>query len=522
MLGQAAEMRARLYPSSTVRSAKRLMGKTAQEVDYFPGTVREGDGGAAMIGLQDRVLAPEQVAGEILRYLLRDAPKEEGPVIVCVPAYFSDSARRATRDAAAIAGIREVRLLNEPTAAALAYGLGDGEEIAVVVDLGGGTLDVSVLEIGEGVFDVRATAGDNQLGGDDWDAAVFAWAREKFFQGQEFQPEEAATLMRSLRLAREELSQQRECQCILPAWSAGGDLVLPLKREEIDEVTAPLRQRIAFPIKEAMERAGISADDVDSLLLVGGMTRTPAIRDLVAATVGQEPRGDVDPDRAIALGAARHAASLRPEEAGPLLLDIVPLSLGIEIDGGIFQPLLPAGTTVPARESRIFTTAEKNQATVEIVVLQGERELAEHNRRIGIVRLVGIPPAPAGVPEIEVSFSLDPDGVLLVLARDTGSGKEIELRIEESTSLPEEEVKKFFQEANQYELADQAEARARRLYRDRDRLRQIFRDSGEVHPELEEIASATDLDHIEEVVEAVLQELAEAALPVTAISDSGL
>ncbi|WP_213450141.1 molecular chaperone DnaK [Rhizomonospora bruguierae] len=473
LVGQLARRQAILNPAGTVHSAKRFIGRRYAEVAEEAAAVAfaavPDDGGAVRLDIHHRRYTPEEISAQVLRKLTDDAARYLGqPVrsaVVTVPAYFDDAQRTATRDAGRIAGLDVLRIINEPTAAALAYGLHHrGHQTVLVVDLGGGTLDVSVLDVGDGVVRVRATAGDTHLGGDDFDrrlvdrlAGEFARAR-----GVDLRRDPAALqrLSEAAERAKVELSEIERTQVSLPFIAPGNatgtrHLNSTLTREGLEELTADLLERCVAPVRRAMTDAGVTEADLDEVILIGGATRMPAVRALVRRLTGdREPTIVEQPDEVVALGAALQAGILTGEGPDVLLLDVAPLSLGLETLGGVVTRLVERNTTVPVRRAEVFSTAEDNQPAVDIVVVQGERERAVDNRTLGRFRLDGIRPTPRGIPQIEVAFDVDADGILTVAARDRDTGAEQAIEISDTSNLERGEVDRLIAEANRYQDRD--------------------------------------------------------------------
>jgi molecular chaperone DnaK len=463
LVGEVAKRQAITNADRTIRSVKRQMGTDwAIEVDGKRYTAQE-------------------VSARTLQKLKRDAEAYLGePVtaaVITVPAYFDDAQRTATKEAGQIAGLEVLRIINEPTAAALAYGLdkeGTGDERVLVFDLGGGTFDVSVLEIGDGVFEVKSTAGDTRLGGDDWDQRIIDWVTKTFkdTEGVDLAQDRMALqrLKEAAEKAKIELSQVAETQVTLPFVTATAEgpkhLDLKLTRAKFQELTADLVERCLRPLEQAIGDAGLSKADIDHVILVGGSTRMPAIYDLVRDFTGREPHRGVNPDEVVAVGAAIQAGVLRGEVKDVLLLDVTPLSLGIETKGGVFTKLIERNTTIPTSRSELFTTADDNQDSVEVHVLQGEREMAAVNKTLGKFQLVGIPPAPRGVPQIEVAFDIDANGIVNVSARDRATGKEQSMTITGQSSLSRDDIEQMVRDAEAHAADDRRrreEAEARNL-----------------------------------------------------------
>ena len=470
LVGTVAKRQAVTNPENTIFSIKRFMGRKYAEVDeemkIVPYEVVRGPNGDARIRVQGKEYSPPEISAMILQKLKADAEAYLGDTVdaavITVPAYFNDAQRQATKDAGKIAGLEVKRIINEPTAAALAYGLDkEHDQTILVFDLGGGTFDVSVLEIGDGVFEVKATAGDNHLGGDNFDKAIVDWmvAEFKREQGIDLSQDKMALqrLYEAAEKAKIELSTTTTTQINLPFITADQTgpkhLDLTLSRAKLEDLTRDLLERLIGPTKQALADSGLGGK-IDHVVLVGGMTRMPAVQERVRELTGKEPHKGVNPDEVVAIGAAIQAGVLAGEVKDVLLLDVTPLSLGIETKGGVFTRLIERNTTIPTKKSEIFSTAEDNQTQVEIHVLQGEREMAAYNRTLGKFNLVGIPPAPRGVPQIEVTFDIDANGILHVSAKDKATGKEAKIKIQANSGLSEEEIQRMVKDAEAHAAED--------------------------------------------------------------------
>ena len=472
LVGTVAKRQAVMNPERTIFSIKRFMGRKEAEVKeeetIVPYKVEAGPNGDVRIDVDGKQYSPPEISAMILQKLKSDAEAKLGEdvdsAVITVPAYFNDDQRQATTDAGKIAGLDVKRIINEPTAAALAYGLDNeaGDETVLVFDLGGGTFDVSVLEIGDGVFEVKATSGDNHLGGDNWDAKIVDWivAEFKKDQGVDLSQDKRALqrLYEAAEKAKIELSATQETQISLPFITAvDGEpkhLEMKLNRAKLSELTADLLERVVGPVKQALGDAG---GKVDHVILVGGMTRMPAVQEKVSELTGKDPHQGVNPDEVVAIGAAIQAGVLGGEVKDVLLLDVTPLTLGIETKGGVMTKLIERNTTIPSKKSEIFSTAEDNQPSVEVHVLQGEREMASGNKSLGKFQLTGIPPAPRGTPQIEVTFDIDANGILNVSAKDLGTGKEQKIEIKGGSGLDESEVEQMIKDAESHAEEDRAQ-----------------------------------------------------------------
>ena len=513
LVGTVAKRQAVMNPENTIFSIKRFMGRKATEVKeeetIVPYHVVPGPKGDVRVEVRDKQYSPPEISAMILQKLKADAEARLGETVdsavITVPAYFNDDQRQATKDAGKIAGLEVKRIINEPTAAALAYGLDKEatDQTILVFDLGGGTFDVSILEIGDGVFEVKATAGDNHLGGDNWDKAIVEWMIEEFKRDQGVDLGQDKNSLQRLYEAAEkakiELSSAQETQISIPFITAIDNqpkhLDMRLTRAKLNELTADLLDRVVSPVQQAISDAG--APQIDHVVLVGGMTRMPAVQEKVKELTGRDPHQGVNPDEVVAVGAAIQAGVLAGEVKDVLLLDVTPLTLGIETKGGVMTKLIERNTTIPTRKSEIFSTAEDNQPSVEIHVLQGEREMAAYNKSLGKFQLTGIPPAPRGVPQIEVTFDIDANGILNVSAKDLGTGKEQKIEIKGGSGLDEAEVERMIKDA-------EAHAEEDRRQRELAEARNVAENAAySAEKQLKELGDQVDASAKEEIEKAI-------------------
>jgi len=547
LVGAPAKRQQVTNPTNTIFSIKRFMGRkydeVSEEMKIVPYEVVKGPNDDVRVKVEGKDYAPPEISAMILQKLKTDAEAFLGDTVtdavITVPAYFNNAQREATKDAGKIAGLNVLRIVNEPTAASLAYGLDKegGDQTILVFDLGGGTFDVSVLELGDGVFEVKSTNGDNHLGGDNFDKAIVDWmvAEFKKDQGIDLAADKMALqrLYEAAEKAKIELSSTMTTQINLPFITATAEgpkhLDLQLTRAKLEEITADLLGRTVGPTKQALADAGLDASKIDHVVLVGGMTRMPAVQAKVKELIGKDPHKGVNPDEVVAIGAAIQAGVLKGEVKDVLLLDVTPLSLGIETKGGVFTKLIDRNTTIPTKKSEVFSTAEDNQPEVQVHVLQGESEMAAYNKTLGKFNLTGIPPAPRGMPQVEVTFDIDANGIIHVAAKDLGTGNEQQIRIEGGSGLNENEVQRMIKDAEAHageahQLRELADARnlaetlayqtERSLKEHRDKL--VGSDASTIEGrimELRGVLESSDVNEIRQKTEALqeaAQKLAEA------------
>lgn len=523
LVGQVAKRQAVINPLNTVFSVKRFMGRKFDDpvvqkaLKYVPYEVRKAPNGDVRVVLNEREYSPPEVSAMILQKIKADAEAYLGQTVsqavITVPAYFNDSQRQATKDAGKIAGLEVLRIVNEPTASSLAYGLGsNADELIAVYDLGGGTFDISILEVGDGVFEVKSTNGDTFLGGDDFDQKIIDWAAEQFKMDQGIDLRDDRQALQRLREAAEkakiELSTTMQTELNLPYITADATgpkhLNLTLSRAKFEQLTDELVKRSIEPCRQALKDAGVSKTDITQVVLVGGMTRVPAIQEAVRQFFGKEPHKGVNPDEVVGIGAAIQAGVLGGDVKDVLLLDVTPLTLSIETLGGVATPLIERNTTIPTKKSQVFSTASDSQTQVEIHVTQGERQMAADNKSLGKFILDGIPPAPRGVPQIEVTFDINADGILNVTAADKATGKQQAMQIIPSSGLTDTEIERMVQDAESHASEDEQRRKQVEARNKADSAvysaEKFLQDNGEQLPDATKTAIQSQIDAVKEVL----------------------
>ncbi len=524
LVGEPAKRQAILNPENTIFAVKRLIGRrwedpeVQRDKELMPYKIRKSKTGGVEVKMGDKWYTPQEISAMVLQKLKQDAEAYFGkPVkyaVITVPAYFDDSQRQATKDAGRIAGFEVKRILNEPTAAALAYGLDKKKEGKIAVfDLGGGTFDISILDVGDGVFEVLSTNGDTHLGGEDFDQRIIDLLIKDFKKKEGIDLSEDRAALQRLKEAAEkakiELSQAQETTINIPYITATKEgpkhLTYKLTRAELEKITADLIERLEEPCRKALEDAKLSPEDIDDVILVGGMTRMPAVKQKVKEIFGKEPKQDLNPDEVVAMGAAVQAGVLTGEVTDITLLDVTPLSLGVEVLGGMVEVMIPRNTTIPTEKKKIFTTAVDNQPAVEVHVVQGERPMAKDNKSLGRFILDGIPPAPRGVPKIEVTFAIDANGILNVSAKDLATGKQQKITITASTGLTEEEINKLIEEAKKHEEEDKKRKALAELRNRADTLTFV---AEKTLKDLKDKISKDDAKQVKDLVEKIREQIA--------------